>query len=67
MAFYGVAGGPNPGVYEDWPAAQRASKGQAGASVKKFKTKEEATKFAGGGDNNGTKLNAETLMAGLVT
>jgi hypothetical protein len=46
MVYYGVAGGPHAGVYDNWAEAESASKGHKGAKVKKFKTKEEAVGFS---------------------
>ena len=46
MVFYGVAGGPHAGVYDNWAEAEAASKGHKGAKVKKFKSKEEAVGFS---------------------
>eukprot|EP00967_Tisochrysis_lutea_P118152 scaffold191706_cov30-Tisochrysis_lutea.AAC.1 len=44
--FYGVRGGPRPGVYTSWPEAQKWSSGKAGAHVKKFATHAEAAAFS---------------------
>lgn len=49
-SFYGVCGGHSSGVYDNWSAAEKATKGVAGAKVKKFKTEEEARVFANAGN-----------------
>ena len=58
--YYGVAGGTDAGVYENWPAAEQASRGKKGARVKKFTSQEDALDFVQAGgksevlvDNNG--------------
>ena len=58
--YYGVAGGTDAGVYENWPAAEKASRGKKGARVKKFTSQEDALAFVQAGgksevlvDNNG--------------
>lgn len=43
--FYGVAVGLVPGVYTDWPTAQRQLAGVKGPKYKKFSTKAEAIEF----------------------
>ena len=48
--YYGVAGGTDAGVYENWPTAEKASRGKRGARVKKFATREEASAFVQAGD-----------------
>ena len=42
---YAVAIGRNPGVYRDWPAANKSVEGFPGAKHKKFKTEEEALAY----------------------
>ena len=45
-SWYGVRGGPNPGVCSSWDAARKLSHGVSGARVKKFATEAEARAFA---------------------
>ena len=45
MVFYGVAGGPLAGIYDNWNKAENASRGHKGPKVKKFKSKDEAATF----------------------
>ena len=40
--FYAVAVGKEPGIYTDWPSAERQVRGFAGAKFKGFATKDEA-------------------------
>ena len=40
--FYAVAVGATPGIYTDWPSAERQVKGFAGAKFKSFPTRQEA-------------------------
>lgn len=47
--FYGVREGQVPGVYETWGECQEQIKGYSGAVYKKFKTREEASKFVNEG------------------
>ena len=47
--YYGVQGGPRPGVYLTWPEASAQSTGVAGARSKKFPTRADAEAFAGVG------------------
>jgi len=43
--YYGVAIGLIPGVYTDWPTAQKQILGVKGPKYKKFSTRAEATEF----------------------
>lgn len=43
--FYGVAVGVVPGIYTDWPTAQRQIAGVKGPKYKKFATRAEAAEF----------------------
>jgi len=47
MVYYGVRGGPCPGVYTTWDEASKFSQGRPGALCKKFKDQESAVAFAG--------------------
>lgn len=47
--YYGVREGIVPGVYETWADCQEQIKGYSGAVYKKFKTREEASKFINDG------------------
>jgi len=44
--YYGVCGGPSPGVYLSWDEARQVGQNVPGASVKKFATKAEAEAYA---------------------
>ncbi|KAJ2898767.1 hypothetical protein MKZ38_003677 [Zalerion maritima] len=43
--FYAVAVGTQPGIYNDWPSAQKAIQGAKGPKYKKFDTYAEAIQF----------------------
>jgi ribonuclease HI len=45
MVFYAIARGRNPGIYTNWPEAQKQIKGFNGAKFRKFDTRQEAQAF----------------------
>lgn len=49
MVYYGVRGGPRPGVYTTWDEASKCSQGHRGALCKKFPDQASALAFAGPG------------------
>jgi ribonuclease HI len=52
--FYAVQSGHNPGVYTDWPEAQKQITGWKGPKHRKFTTRAEAEAFVAMGINDGT-------------
>ncbi|CZT07462.1 related to ribonuclease H1 [Rhynchosporium agropyri] len=60
--FYGVAVGHRPGVYTEWPEAQRQIDGAKNPKYKKFETRREAEEFV----RSGGKVSAEKKEKGNV-
>lgn len=62
MKYYAVARGVQPGIYTDWPTAERMVKGFSGALYKSFATRAEAETFMANNNVGRTYGQGQTIQ-----